>query len=361
MGITISASRLEEVLERAVVLGESDAALPQIWIDRVRRIGDCPSKTYIAALGTALLAKASEPQVDALSVKSKAGPRAYSMRGVVRVLVEKAPVYGYHLGRTGPEPLNNQPWFGSDRVDRFENVRADAMPFHRDMVRYLTDLNGATEAEALLGLAAFLRERIAFAEAERLATSQVSVGSVASLGELVDLLTRFLRDDAEGGRRGQSLVAALFDLGHEEVNLAPINDPTGIDVSITDEGALLLAIEVRQKAVDEAAVLHIAEQASTHGADKALLVALAPDQRPLDRERVLRQALEEYGVLATVWEGVDELVTHAVLQASLSAKEVAEELPAIYLRRMREHEVSVEGQQYWADLVAALGGSERAR
>lgn len=73
MGITIPVSRLEEVLERAVVLAESDAELPSIWIDRVRRMGECPSKTYIAALGTALLARAADARVDSLSVKSKAG------------------------------------------------------------------------------------------------------------------------------------------------------------------------------------------------------------------------------------------------------------------------------------------------
>lgn len=360
MGITIPSSRLEEVLERAVVLAESDADVPAIWIDRVRRIADCPSKTYVAALGTALLAKATDPRVDALSVKSKAGPRAYSMRGVVKVLVEKAPIYGYHLGRTGPEPMNNQPWFGSDRVDRFENVRADALPFHRDMVRYLTDLNGATGDEALLGLGAFLRERIAFAESERLAAGQVAVGPARSLGELARALTSFLREDAEGGRRGQALVAAVLDLAHDEVSLASINDPTGIDVSITDEGRLLLAIEVKQKVVDEAAALYTAERAAAHGADKALLVALAPDQRALDRERVRGQAAEEHGVVLAIWEGVEELVNAAALQAPLTAREIGAELPTIYLRRMREHGVSLEGQQYWADLVSALAARGRS-
>lgn len=348
------------MLERALVLAESDAEVPAIWVDRVRRIAECPSKTYVAALGTALLAKAADPRVDALSVKSKAGPRAYSMRGVVKVLVEKAPIYGYHLGRTGPEPMNNQPWFGSDRVDRFENVRADAMPFHRDMVRYLTDLNGATCDEALLGLAAFLRERIEFAETERLAADQVVVQPAHNLGELTRTLTRFLREDPEGGRRGQALVAALFDLAHDEVSLAPINDPTGIDVSVTDEGRLLLAIEVKQKAVDEATAFHTAERAAAHGADKALLVALASDQRSLDRERVRGQAAEEHGVVLAIWEGVEELVTEAALQAPLTAQEIAAELPAIYLHRMREHDVSLEGRQYWADLVAALAAAGSA-
>ena len=354
MGIKISATRLEEVLERAVTLAESDVDLPQIWLDRVQRIAECPSKTYVAALGTALLAKATEPRVDALSVKSKAGPRAYSMRGVAKVLVSKAPVYGYHLGRTGPEPLNNQPWFGTDRVDRFENVRADALPFHRDMVRYLTDLNGASDDEALRALAAFLRERIAFGESERLAADQISVGPAHDLAELTRTITVFLRDDPEGGRRGQALVAALLDLAHDEVSLAAINDPTGIDVSISDEGRLLLAVEVKQKAVDESVALHAAERAVAHGADKALLVALAPDQSQLDRERVRKQATEQHGVTLSVWEGVDELVCEVALHAPLSALEIAAELPGSYLRRMSEHGVSLEGRRYWADLVAGL-------
>jgi len=277
------------------------------------------------------------------------------MRGVVKVLVEKAPIYGFHLGRTGPEPLNNQPWFGSDRVDRFENVRGDALPFHRDMVRYLTDLNSSTEEEAVHALAAFLRERIAFAESERAAADQIVVQEANDLAELTRALAVFLRDDPEGGRRGQALVAALLDLGHEEVNLAPINDPTGIDVSLTDEGHLLLAIEVKQKAVDESVALHTAERAAANGADKALLVALASDQRPLDRERVRKQGAERHGVTLSVWEGVEELVSEVALQAPLSASEIAREFPGVYLRRMREHDVSLEGRRYWADLVAALG------
>ncbi len=118
MGITIPKKTLELTLQQAVARAESKEQLSMAWEERVARIGECPSQSYVAALGTALLAKAADHRVDALSVKFGAGPNAYSMRGVVKVLVEKAPLYGYHLGRKGPEPLNNQPWFHSDRVDR---------------------------------------------------------------------------------------------------------------------------------------------------------------------------------------------------------------------------------------------------
>jgi len=43
---------------------------------------------------TELPAKAAQPKVDTVSVKSKAGPNAYSMRGVVKALVEKAQISG---------------------------------------------------------------------------------------------------------------------------------------------------------------------------------------------------------------------------------------------------------------------------
>src|SRR4051812_24305938 len=102
MGISIPAKRLALVLEQAVSIAESDRELPELWLRRVERIAECPSRTYVAALGTALLAKASDARIDALTIKAKAGPNAYSMRGVVRTLVEKAPLYGYHLGATGP-------------------------------------------------------------------------------------------------------------------------------------------------------------------------------------------------------------------------------------------------------------------
>jgi hypothetical protein len=360
VGITIPRARLEEVLERAVALAESDAELPQIWIDRVRRIGDCPNKTYIAALGTALLAKASNSEIDALTIKAQAGQNAYSMRTVVQALVTKAPTYGYHLGVLKREPLNNQPWFHNDRVDEIENVRSSARPFHRDMVRFLTELNASDEDGALFGLAAFLRERIAISEAERAAAERIVVAPVGDIRELVEVVERLLREDSEGGRRAQALVAAVFDLSHDEVNLASVNDPTGIDVSLTEGGRVVLAVEVKHKQVDESDVLEVAARAAALKCDKALMVALEPAQRPLDRERVRRQAHQSHGVFVVTWIGVTELIESVGVQVPLSAMEIAAELPETYARRLQEHGVSLEGQQYWADLVAALAAREQA-
>jgi hypothetical protein len=261
VGITIPRERLLSALEQAVALAESEEDLPGEWLARTNRIGECPSRSYIAAFGTALLAKAADDRVDTLTVKASVGPTAYSMRGVVRVLAERASHYGYDLGVSGPEPLNNQPWFRLERVDRPVAIRADAMPFHRDIVRYLADLNRISSADALPALAAFLRVRLAFALDQRRAREALTASGAGSLGELIPLIEHFVREDPEGGKRGQALVAALLDLLHRDVRLAPVNDPAGLDVRVRSESATILGVEVKQKAVEEASAHHLADEA----------------------------------------------------------------------------------------------------
>jgi len=171
---------------------------------------------------------------------------------------------------------------------------------------------------------------------------------------LIGIVNQFIRNDPEGGRRGQSLVAAIFDCAHPEVFLAPVNSPVGLDVELRDEGERLLGIEVKQKPVTEATALHLAEEARRVGIDKALLVALSPEQRPLDRERVRAEALDRFSVLVAIWESVGELFTEVALQAPCSSGEFAARIPGVYLRRLQEHGVSQAGLDYWVDLTRTL-------
>jgi hypothetical protein len=355
MGITIPAKRLEFVLEQAVALAESDVRLPEEWTHRTLRISDCPSKTYIAAFGTALLAQATDSRVDVLTVKSGAGPTAYSMRGVVKVLASRAAHYGYHLGVTKKEPLNNQPWYGGSRIDRFTTVRDDAKPYHRDLIRYLNDLNQLKSEEAKLALAAFIRVRQEYQRADEERAAAISAPSGGDLEGLLEILEIFLNDDPEHGRRGQALAAAVLDFAHDDVHLASIHDPTGLDVSVRQRGRPVLGVEVKQKLADEGIALQLAKAAREAGSHSALLLALAPDQRPLDREVIRSTAFGAHGVIALVCETVAEFVAHVLGYGAVDPAAFIAELPTAYLRRMQEHEVSAAGQQYWADLCVTLG------
>ncbi len=193
---------------------------------------------------------------------------------------------------------------------------------------------------------------------EQRALAGLEVVAKTPIDDLLDVLQVFINEDTERGRRGQALVAALFDLVYDEVHLPSIHNPTGLDVTVSIAGKLILGIEVKQKPVTEAAVIHLAQEAALRGVDKALFVALAPQQRRLDREKVQRDALMYDGVLLSIYEGVPELVAGAALASRLTADAFADKLPNVYLRRMREHQVSVTGQQYWSDLCSRLSSTE---
>jgi hypothetical protein len=351
MGISIKGVALEERLEDAVRLAESDARLPSTWLKRVAHIEQCPSETYVAAFGVALLAKATEPRVDVLTIKSSAAPNAYSMRGVAKVLAGRARHYGYNLGVTGPEPLNNQPWFSHDRIDRIDRVRPDVVPFWQALVRYLRDLQGLDEDDALAALAAFLRLRLEAGRAAAAARHTIIENAGAALEDVLGLAATFIRQDPEGGKRGQALVAAMLDCVQPVVKTGAINNPRSFDVEVGDaNGAAALAIEVKQKPVGAEQVLHLAEAAAVAGVDKALYAALAADQTSLDHRDLRSRAATDHGVLLSVATSVDELAELLFVGSSLSARSIAGALPSRFQARQQELRVSDEGQEYWAGL-----------
>lgn len=102
------------ILEEEVEAAKSDAA-PEAWIALIKKLeiacgGD--NLTFFAALGTAMLAKATNPAIDVHALKSSVSERGYSARTVCQhVLAAYAPKYGIDLGVTGREPLNNSPFY----------------------------------------------------------------------------------------------------------------------------------------------------------------------------------------------------------------------------------------------------------
>ena len=90
-----------------------------VWVDKIETLSrlceEASVRTHIAFLGTALLAKALNHNVDPHTVKPTHAPnkeRAYPARTLAeKVLVPVSIQVGFHLGVTGREPLNNQPYF----------------------------------------------------------------------------------------------------------------------------------------------------------------------------------------------------------------------------------------------------------
>ena len=354
MGIGFNIGDLELRLEEAIALARSDAELPTVWLRRVERLGQLGFKTYVAALGGATLAKATDPRVDSLTQDENAGARGYALRKPTEFLA-RANHDRYHLGAKGRWPLNNRPLLGGPaRIDEFTKIAPKARPAFELFRDCLTDLNRLDAEEALQALAAFLRVRMAVMDADRAASRDgFSLTSGLSSDELLGICERFVRDDPEGGKRGQALVAAVLDCVFSSVRLQPINDPRPGDVRVLSDGITVLPVEVKQAPVDESTGLELAAAVRELGAKAGLLVVLADRHSPINRDQLRRQALRQFGVALEVCESVRELIGVVAVFSGGTTQRIVDRLPTTYADRMREHDVSEAGQRRWRELLEA--------
>jgi hypothetical protein len=124
VGLTISQEAARGRLDEAFLWASSDRRVPDSWVQFARQTFQMQSKTYTPALGTVLLARATDDRVDPLSIKSEYGPDTYSLRTVGhQVLVPAARRLGFSIRNTGREPLNNQPFFRYDHMSVINRVR----------------------------------------------------------------------------------------------------------------------------------------------------------------------------------------------------------------------------------------------
>ena len=152
MGIRLEDQTLLLTLDEALALARSTEELPAVWITRVDRLGGLGVKTYIAALGGALLAKAADPRVDSLAQDEAAGPRGYSLRKAAEFLAQQNDGR-YHLGAEGRWPLNNRPFLGGPaRIDEFTKISGKARPAYEAFLDALRDLESTRAHGSPCGL-----------------------------------------------------------------------------------------------------------------------------------------------------------------------------------------------------------------
>lgn len=351
MGIRLSKEDLRLTLETAINVARSATALPALWTSRVEGLGRLGIKTYIAALGGALLAKATDPEIDSLTQDQSAGPHGYSLRSAAELLASENKGR-YHLGTTSKNPLNNRPFLGGpSRIDEFEKIHAKARPAYLLFRDCLVDLDGLTKDEAAQALTAFLRVRMSTRDEPEQAALSFDTG--ISIEQLLRVAESFVQQDPEHGRRAQAFAAAVLDCAFPYVELQPIHSPHPGDVRVVQDSAVRFPVEVKQVAADEAVALELASAAQQMGAKSALLFVVAQDHRPLNRERIRRKAMQTFGVSVEICESVRELVGAVAVFTGGSLDAIQRLLPTRYATRMREHEVSLEGQRRWKEMIEA--------
>jgi len=361
VSIVIDREAAKRVLFEEAAAEARGATVPESWqqaIEGFSQACDDSSKTHIAFLGTALLAKATSLQADAFAVKARAPTAgAYSARGLGHgVLVPNALLLGIHLGVTGREPLNNQPYFRILRATLAEVqplVRGHALVPVKLLVRILEDLEKLTTLQqARDALRAFIRVRRAH-QAEYPTAPQAPL--LLTPPQLSLLIEQLVSADSEGGKRAQAVAAGLLDAAvgvPRRVQASKINDPDkhfAGDVGVLREAdgkEWERVFEVRDKKVSPEDVLLFAGKLATDGVRRGAVLAVALRQ-PTFHPATAESWAADHGVNLVVFFGWRSFVEQVLFWYSSNAFETCTVAHRRIRERLQEMECSAAALVTW--------------
>jgi hypothetical protein len=360
--VNIDRKRAAAILRDAAAAAEA-GPIDGAWLERMetfsRLCEDGTSKTHIAFLGTALVAKAVEPQADLYAIKpthAKGNLNAFSARSLAHgVLVPLAAELGFSIGVTGREPLNNQPYFRMTRLDDGTPVHAGGRAAFDYMLGLVQSLQTASQAEALSALVAFIAVR------RRYVVAYAAGGEHGALTptELLAAIETLVADNAEGGRRAQAVAAGLFDVvfGAERVESGRINDPSRKhpgDVcvrSATDPDLWEKAVEVRDKPVTASDVYVFGAKCLAMGVSDAAVLMVSSQQGDLDDDAIDAWA-HARGLGITLFYDWDDLVEQALYWSPAAKPDAARTAIGLVRQRPISVETTADGVALWSALTA---------
>jgi hypothetical protein len=354
--ITLHAEDLAQTLERAYVFAIGRQTLPEIWIERAEQLAESPSVAFIAAVGSVLLAKAANPAVDALVIKSREGSAgAFNLRAAATVLGEKKRAFGYDIGSSSDrDPINHSTLLSSTRWDlALDRIREDHKPFFQLILTWLVDVNRMSKDEATEALAAYVRVRRSVGSGASVLQIPTALANAPTLTDLVDVLDGFVGADPEGGARGMALVAAAYRAIGCQAPLPSRNDPRRIDIAIKRGGVMVIGAEVKQVNAGEGTADTLAGDADSANVSRALLAVLRPGVLvEFDRAAVIRRAEKSHGVVLRVAQGTRELLHEALTAGDVGLREFCASLPRLFAEALRDIRVTETTLATWAAIAS---------
>jgi hypothetical protein len=333
------------------------------WMAKVEKLSklcaDGVSKTHIAFLGTVMLAKSINRDADLYAIKptlAMDNENAFSARTLCHgVLVPLAAELGINLGVTGREPLNNQPYFRMSRLGDETPVHAGGRAAFEYMLELVKELSKmSTETQARKALRAFVAVRRRYQPRYTTAEGKVTI----TPEQLAVHIHQFVKEDSEGGRRAQAVVAGLLDVfaGTGRVESGRINDPSrkypgDVCVRMVEEPERWeKAIEVRDKPVSATDVQIFGKKCVDMGVREAAVVMVADDQ-PTLHAKALSTWASGFGIGLTIFHGWPMVVDQILFWAELPKPEAA----ILAVERIEARLVAVEASPQavarWQSLV----------
>jgi hypothetical protein len=334
VALTIPTDTAIRVLEDATRLArDPDHRVNELWDSRVEVLeGWIGNKLALTVFATAVLAKATKPEVDPLSLIDRSGdPNSYNARIFAKdVLVPNAQRLRFLLGTPGPDPLAGSPWFGPERISDIDKWRPKSRPRADDLQGWLAGLDREQAEDALV---AFVRRRAGAFEdqLEGRKRALVDGGAVIPLFDLATEVDRFMKRKPEYGRRGAAAAAATFAAAGRKVVARPVHDPGQIDVDVLDRSGLLwLGLEVKQQPATKQDALDIAAGVRALGATRAILCAFGQEGDRLPDATLCEQADRDYGVMLHIVYGTAELMRLASLSSDATRPAILKAFPKAY-------------------------------
>lgn len=333
------------------------------WARHVRAFSELCAKvklkSYVAVLGTALLAKAANPRVDVCSLKAgdMSGGAYDARRPAEKVLVPASQTHGFSLGTTGPQPLNNQPFFRAYRIDRGMTVRGHAKPVLGELLRLLHEIQQFRSEEAVLALAAFINVRRDYVPKYRVREGALAIGTTEQLAAAIATL---VSERSEGGGRAQACAGGLLDALYsvERVRVGKKNEPdrhmpgdVGIRPVDATTDRFVRVFEVRDKSVPPHAAQAFAAKVAAADVGRAVLVAIAADQESLNVSELKARA-RELGVDLEVFLSWPELVRFVMFAANQRELTFVEAAVVTIRARLVDLELSTESVELWDGLTS---------
>ena len=327
MSIKLDHDHAKQVLFEEFERSENlDDELTQEWVGRVDELSRlCPyrkSSSFLAALGTAMLAKSVDQRVDVYSLLDRdEGENSYSARSLAdNVWAKNRAILGIDLGANGANPLNNTPIIGKSHISEIKNVRnKEGFAYFCDCLDLLQTYREVEAAKK--ALRAFISVRRTNFDVK------FQVGETAGdhfvLPSLVQAIVELLSLGSEDGRIAQAVAAGSLAIafGDDCIEVGHINDPDRnfpLDVVVSksaDAESIRFAVEVKDKSVGTSEVLSSVEKASKFNVKNVVFLAVAGLR--LEDPIATYERARDYGcklIVFSDWE--------SFLQACLTASDI---------------------------------------
>ncbi|MFT4159596.1 restriction endonuclease, SacI family [Shinella sp.] len=336
----------------------------KLWRDKVDRLSklciEGKAITHIAFLGTILLARSVNRQADVKWIKpahAKDAPNAFSARTLSeKVLVPVAAELGIHIGATGPQPLNNQPYFRMTYLGDDTPVHSKARPAFEYMMLLVKEVEQMDVAAARDALRAYTSVRMGHAPKYAPAAGT----SALSREALISAVIAFVGESSEGGKRAQAVVAGLLDVAFGEGRIITdrINSPSrrypGDVCVLVDAGSeeIERAFEVKDKPVTVTDIQIFGRKCLEFAVRETAYVMVADGQPNLDANSIYAWS-HDLGLGLTLYPKWPSLIQQCLFWGRVPSPDGAVDA----VRRIRERLISIEASAIsvdrWERLIAA--------